>query len=170
MPNFNSFKSYLRYVSVDGARLLSDFEDPPVFELWRNPVLEGSAKYDSFSCDSGQSLLANYIFDACGGGLLVDDGHSLIDAGISNERRLWLIYRFYSLTDLAGDNNYTTLTAMLSVKTGPGVVNLWYGFDWSGNETLSRLSFDCSDSEVAANVLSDQNWRAIHCFNREYAG
>lgn len=158
--SIRKIRTHLRRAAVDAARLLAEFDTPPAFRLWDNPVLSAARKYPSLFPKGHQSLMGDVVFN---GSLLVDDGHQLQDAGINAHRRLWMIYRFDSLTDTNGDANYTIITTLLSItQQDDKTIDLLYGFDWQGTETLCRLILDAPENKLVDNVFSKQKWTALH--------
>ena len=160
VSNFNSF---LHALSREGAGLLAQFDCPPPFELWNNPVAAKAREYRFLAPDGGRSSITNDIFEQCNAGCLVDDGSSLVDAGITLDRRLWLIYQYHSLTDLYGDDKFISVIALLSmIQLDDESIDLTFGFDWLHNETLSRLNFENDESELSPLVFAKSNWRTLH--------
>lgn len=156
------FKTYLRRVARETANLLNEFEQPPTFELWQNPVVASASGLRSLRGGSRETE-TDQLFDASGASGLVDDGRRLITGGITSQRRLWLLYCYDSLTDFDGHSNYTSVNAVVSsILTEPKTMDLWFGFDWLPSESISRLNFEPEEAKIVADVLSRNHWRALH--------
>ena len=160
---FHNFKQYLRAASRDAAQLLASFETPPAFELWHNPVTSKALRLASLGPTGNRSLIADNVFSNCNASNLCDDGHHLVDGGINQQDRLWLVYQFHSLTDYQGQSNYTSISALISAITNDQcATDLFFGFDWNQPEAPCRLIFEESEATILKTVLIDEAWRAVH--------
>ena len=143
--------------------MIASFETPPEFELWNNPVTLKAMTFDSLGLSGGRSLIADEIFRNCNAHHLCDDGCRLVDGGINHHRRLWLTYQFNSLTDYDNNQNYTSIDVLVSVIVNDQHASeVFFGFDWKRQETLSRLMFDETDATLKATVLVDDAWHSVH--------
>lgn len=119
--------------------------------------------YSTLSPPGNRTLIADEIFRSCNAHNFCDDGHYLIDGGISKRRRLWLIYQFNSLTGYDGQHNYTSVYALLTAVTDEqNTTDVFFGFDSKHHDTLSRLVFDNPESRLRRKVLKDTLWHAVH--------
>ena len=160
---FPDFKQHLRVVTKDAAKLLASFHEAPDFDLWSNPVTQRAATMEALSPSRSRSQTTQDIFKNCNAQHLSDDGCDLIDGGINGHRRLWLIYKFHSLTDYRGRHNYTEIVALISfVIIDHRKSNFFFGFDWKHEETLSRLIFDADDATLGRTVFPDDAWHSTH--------
>ena len=145
--------------------MLGSFENPPAFELWSNPVTSLARNFDAIG---GRSLVASQIFSSCNASNLCDDGFGLIDGGLNDNRRLWLTYKFNSLTDYDGRDKYTSLFALISlVSHEEHGTELFFGFDWQRPDTLSRLIMNETEPTLKETVLNDEAWHAVHRLTRD---
>ena len=169
---FLSFKQFIRLAGIEATRLLASFDTPPPFEVWANPVVERARGYSTLAPSRRHLNVADEIFRSCNALNLCDDGYDLVDGGINHGRRLWLTYQFTSLTDYDGRQNYTSVAALISlVRTDQFESEIFFGFGWSRNETLSRFVFDESEDTLKKTVLHKPAWRAVHAATcRPHAG
>lgn len=159
----SNFSSFIRAVSREGTGLLAQFDCPPTFEVWDNPVAAKAREYRFLVPDGGRSSITDYVFEQCNAGCLVDDGSNLVDAGITLDRRLWLIYQYHSLTDFYGDRKHTSVNALLSIiQLDDQSIDLSFCFDWLHNEALSRLNFENDEGQLSRFVFAKCNWRTLH--------
>ena len=157
---FNTFRDYLRQVARDTKQLLSEFPTTPEFHLWENPVADRAIGFPALRTGS-RLVSTDLLFHASDGRNLVCDGNVLIDAGISKARRLWLLYRYDSLTQFDGSSGYTSVLGVITAIVDPNTT-VHVGFDWSGVDDLNRLTFDVDEPKIQSTVLCRKNWRALH--------
>lgn len=160
--DFFDLKQFLYRAAIDGTELLDAFESPPDFDVWGNPVLEQAQTFETLAL-TGRSRIAQEIFRNCNASALCDDGHELVDGGINKNHRLWLVYRFDSLTDFSGQDHYTCISGVITVKRRDSFVSeLFLGFDWQRDEALGHLLFDEREGKLKSTVLQKPAWRARH--------
>jgi len=166
---FNTFQGYLRQIARDARQVLSEFPQPPAFDLWNNPVADRSHSFDSFA--TGARLIStSLLFQASNADGLCCDGNRLLDAGISASRRLWLMYQYDSLTEFDGTTGYTSIFVLVTVVVGERETVVHVGFDWLNGDRPSRLTFDASESKIQASVLNRKWWRVLHELKRPTHG
>ncbi|HBE72047.1 MAG TPA: hypothetical protein DDW52_28245 [Planctomycetaceae bacterium] len=155
-----SFKKLLARNAQDCVTILRQFDTPPTFDLWHNPVTEAADKTTTLSA---RSMYADDLHRASSGSLLCGDGHDLVDGGITNSMRLWLIYDYHSLPDFTGADRFTTFRVLRSARfTGDRTLALTLGYHWLPARSLSRLDFEDDDRSIDENVIASEHWRTVH--------
>ena len=147
---------------MDTKQLLSEFPEPPEIGLWENPVVDAALMLPSLRPGSRLNT-TNILFGASDAQNLVCDGNTLTDAGITASRRLWLLYKYDSLTDFDGTYGYATIFAMVtSVVESTTIIHV--GFDWRYGDNPNRLTFDSGEFKIRKSLLDQKCWRALHSF------
>ena len=161
---FNDFNNYLRQIARDTSELIGEFHIPPEFNLWSNPVAERAQFMSSLGLGTRLES-TNLLFNASGASSLCCDGNSILDAGISKSRRLWLFYQFDSLTNLQGLSNYSTYFGMVSSIVDRETTRVHVGFHWMHGDRPNRLTLQKSEAKIKKTILRNDRWLALHTLN-----
>ena len=149
---------------------MRQFAAPPEFDLWDNPVTAAASRFDSLADDS-LSMEADLLHNASNASLICDDGHVLVDVGVTRSKRPWLLYDYHSLTDFNGDDRYTTFCVLRTAQFVDGdTLSLTLGYQWLGDRTISRLDFERDDNWITSNILTSDHWRILHAYDRPKCG
>ena len=152
----------LRRNARECGDLLRRFDVPIAYELWNNPIVNAANQTQTLG-SAGRTSDASVLHGASGGVRLCDDGVSLVNGGLTDSGRLWLLYDYHCLTDFEGNDSYTIVRVLRTARfDADDRLSFTLGYDWQSGEWPGRPGFERDERWIRRHLLRDDRWRTVH--------